>query len=204
MFTWLLSHNEVYGLDLENLFAVGDSAGAQLLTHYVAILKNPEFQKLFSFTVPKNLHFRALGLNCGMYDPLGMFEHAKDKSTLLIGNTYLGKDRLEKDPKVKDQTNVLSYITKDYPPCFILTGQYDFLKEQSLMFHQFLDKLGVENTYKHYGKEGEKEYQHVFHLNIALPGAKEANQDELNFFRSHLIKKQGFIEENEVKVVKED
>ncbi len=65
---WMQDHAEDYYLDMNNVFLVGDSAGAQMVSQYAAILTNPQFAALFPFAVPENLKLRAVGLNGGTYE----------------------------------------------------------------------------------------------------------------------------------------
>ena len=43
MVEWVVDHAEEYGLDLSNLFFVGDSAGAHLATAYTAVQLNEAY-----------------------------------------------------------------------------------------------------------------------------------------------------------------
>ena len=66
MVEWVVDHAEEYGLDVSNLFFVGDSAGAHLATAYTAIQLNEAYANSFpgikvdALFVPKGLL-----LNCG-------------------------------------------------------------------------------------------------------------------------------------------
>ena len=53
------------GTDLEICGAVSYT---HLDVYKRQIWSNPEYAKLFPFTVPSQIHIRALGLNCGMYE----------------------------------------------------------------------------------------------------------------------------------------
>lgn len=64
---WMTEHANEYHMDLNNVFLVGDSAGAQMASQYAAIATNADYAKLFPFRVPEEIKIRAIGLNCGMY-----------------------------------------------------------------------------------------------------------------------------------------
>ena len=53
-----------YFIDKDRLVMVGDSAGGQLVSHYAAILTNPEFAKLFDFEVRKHIQLNHSELVC--------------------------------------------------------------------------------------------------------------------------------------------
>ena len=180
VFQWMVKNGEEYHMDLDNVFVVGDSAGAQMISQYMAIYSNKEYAKLFPFEVPKGFCIRAAGLNCGMYSvPTGDLEKM-DRFHRDLMRDYMGKD-IEKFAAMND---VLGNITSDYPPCYIMTSEYDFLKENAKPMYDFLQSKGVEAQWKCYGTP-EKEYmRHVCHVNMNLEEAKEINDDEVAFFLS--------------------
>ena len=49
-------------------FAVGDSAGGQILSLYADICTNAEYAKEYDFQVPEGLKIKAVALNCGQYN----------------------------------------------------------------------------------------------------------------------------------------
>lgn len=66
-FGWVMEHAEEYFIDMDNVFAVGDSAGAHILSLYAAICTNPDYAEKYEFKVPENLKLNAIVLNCGVY-----------------------------------------------------------------------------------------------------------------------------------------
>ena len=181
---WVVKNAEEYHIDINNIFLVGDSAGAQMCSHYAAIATNPEFEKEFAFTVPKELKIRAIALNCGMYkfDP-NAAEGPMAKMTKDMYKMYLGKDT----SGLTKQIDVLGHITKDYPPTYVMTSYYDFLRANAEPMHQFLQKKGVDSVCKCYGKEGQEYMGHVCHVNMNLDEAKQINQDEVAFFEKYIV-----------------
>ena len=70
VFDWMIANAGTYGFDTNNVFVLGDSAGAHLLTLYLSALVNPELAENFPFIKPlaqKNINIRAAALNCGKY-----------------------------------------------------------------------------------------------------------------------------------------
>ena len=100
-----------------------------------------------------------------------------------IYKMYLGKDT----SGLTKQIDVLGHITKDYPPSYIMTSYYDFLRGNAEPMHQFLQKKGVDSVCKCYGKEGEEYMGHVCHVNMNLAEAKQINQDEVAFFEKYIV-----------------
>lgn len=68
VFAWILDNKDKYGMDVANLFAVGDSAGGQILSLYADICTNAEYAKEYDFQVPEGLKIKAVALNCGQYN----------------------------------------------------------------------------------------------------------------------------------------
>lgn len=179
VFTWVAEHAKEYNIDLNNLFVVGDSAGAQFASQYMAMLTNYEFQKNYQFKVPSDkIKVRAIALNCGIYDLKKYVETSNDGLIL----AYLGED-----PKSKVQAlDTMKYITKDFPPTFVMTSYHDFLKEHAKPMYDELIKLGVHCRYKVYGDKNNEKIAHVFHLDIRSQEAKECNNEECEFFKKYI------------------
>ena len=174
---WLVNHTEEYGLDMDQVFLVGDSAGAQMASQYAAICSNLIYASLMDIT-PPIFTLRALGLNCGMYD-LAAEVAGKVKG---IYRDYFAGDV----GQYGEQLHVMDYIDASYPPTYLVSCPNDFLVHHLMPMAAHLTRQGVENRWKLYGTADQKELQHVFHLNLRLPEAKQANDDEIAFFREHL------------------
>ena len=117
---WIVKHAEEYHMDLNNVFMVGDSAGAQMASQYAAIVTNADYAKLFPFTVPQTITIRAIGLNCGMYVLTIVDKDGKvNKMNKALYGDYLGKDFDLSDERL----DVLGHITASYPP----RGLFDLL-----------------------------------------------------------------------------
>lgn len=182
MFTWLAEHGTDYGIDLQNLFAVGDSAGGQLLSQYLAMLANPEFQKLYDFKLPSDrIRIRAAALNCGVYD---VKTHVHESLEEVL-DAYTGAERDKVIPKM----DTMRYITPDFPPSFIMTAHCDFLRKEAEPMYERLKAMGVPCEYHIYGAEGKEELGHIFHCNMYLAEAAQCNEEECSFFEKYAGKK---------------
>lgn len=176
---WCIAHADEYFMDMNNTFIVGDSAGAQMCSQYAAIYANKEYAKLFPFTVPEKFTLRAVGLNCGMYE----FDRGPGRKGLM--NDYLGRGKKKQD-SYGEMLNVLEHIDGNYPPAYVMTAYYDFLKEKAEPMYKFLQSKGVDSEWKCYGKEGEEHMCHVCHVNMNLEEAKQINIDETYFFKKYM------------------
>lgn len=179
LFWWLMEHAAKYRIDLNKLFTVGDSAGGQLSCQYIAMLTDPTYAALYSFTVPAGkLRVRGAAFNCAQYQ----FEAERHPDPMALAGleSYFGEDWR----KHIYLTNTLEHITPDFPPSFIMTSYYDFLRRQAPAMCRKLQERGIRHEYRLYGAEGKQHMGHVFHLNIRLKEAELCNDEECAFFRS--------------------
>ena len=164
-----------YRGDLDNVFFVGDSAGAQMASQYLAAVTNAKYAQLLGLDVPE-FKVRAAALNCGMYE----LDPVRDK---MLIKCYLGSEEVMRSAKM----DVLANITGDYPPCFIMTSTGDFLRGNAEPLGALLTRRGVENEVHVYGTE-EEPLGHVFHCDVRNPIAAVCNEEECEFFRRHIVK----------------
>ncbi len=178
---WVWNNAGHYHIDRDNLFTVGDSAGGQLEFQLAAMVSSPEYAALFSFGCPQGLKIRGCGMNCGCYFiPVSRLLPPKRLGDMM--HAYFPDDYLPLLPQLKPE----KYITKDYPPCFVMSAQNDFLRFMAPKLHRLLTKKGVESVLKIYGTKGQKEIGHVFHVNCKLALADLCNDEQCAFFRAHM------------------
>ena len=179
VFQWMKDNGEQYGLDLERVFAVGDSAGAHLLTLFSNMCLNPEYAKHFSFSPVKEIHLQAVALNCGVYEL-----NLKEDDDLM---RILRQEVMPQGGTAEEELlmNPLPFMTKQFPPVYVMTSNEDFLKDQAPLVVQRLEELEVPYRYHVYGDEHTLLY-HVFHCNINLEAASQCNDDECEFFKEYL------------------
>lgn len=180
VFEWIRENAQLYGFDTKNVFAVGDSAGAHMLSVYATMKTNPEYAAQYDFPVENKIKLNAVALNCGKYDMTGILE-AGDKQQIKLMKMILPQKGTESE---MHWITSLEHMTADFPPTYIMTSNDDFLKEEAPKLERKLKELGVEYKYKEYGDENEK-LGHVFHCNIKTESARKCNDDECEFFRTH-------------------
>jgi len=201
LFIWLKESYAAYDLDLDNLFVVGDSAGAQLACQYAAIITNDDYATLFPF-VPPAVTINAMGLHSGVFHPvervkeLDRYKISKAEKGV-VGNRfnkdimvnrgikdvmldYLGKDILKFEREMDFQSNINAH----FPPVFIANSVNDFVAEKPPAFVSRVKDMGVPYIYKEYG-HGDITLGHVFNLNIKREEAREFNKEQIEFFRQY-------------------
>ena len=179
MLEWMTDNADEYGIDTENVFFVGDSAGAHLAVQISAMMTNPEYARLFKFRVPGGFKLRAIATNCGMYDVLRL-------DIRLLKLTMLAYAPLKYIFRSK-KLDVMRYVNKGFPPCFIASASHDMLLSYAAPWEKLLRQQGVETVCKIYGDKDDESAGHVFHVNIRLDIAGKCNDDECGFFRKHIV-----------------
>ena len=174
---WICQNARRYCLDPARIILLGDSAGAQLASQYAAMHTNPAYAQHFQIRLAP-VQIRCIGLFCGMYD---MTERASAPRKGLVLD-YLGKSLSPEDPRFR----VLENITGSYPPAFIATACHDFLRPCAQPMYDFLREKGVAAQWHCYGTEEQEQIGHVFHVNIALPEARQCNDDAALFFAKYV------------------
>lgn len=174
---WICKNAVRYHLDPKRIILVGDSAGAQLASQYAAIATNGDYADAFHMNVP-DISIRALGLNCGMYNPHAFI----GANPTGAARDYLGKKVDLTDPRLR----ILEAIGPGYPAAHITTAHHDFLKDHAQPMYDFLTARGIRCKMDVYGSETDKSVGHVFHVTITHPEAVRCNDDAAAFFREVL------------------
>lgn len=177
VFAWAMEQGNNYGLDTEQIFAVGDSAGAHILSLYLDICTNQKYAKQYKIKIPAGLNIRGVALNCGQYH---MGEAEMDELTVKLMEEYLMGKGTEQELKMLCADD---YVTEKFPPTYLMTAEEDFLRSQAPLLYRKLQEKNVPCEFHEYKSDTEEKLQHVFHLNIRLEKAKQCNDDECNFFR---------------------
>lgn len=170
--SWLFEHRDEYPVDTDNVFLVGDSAGAQIASQYGVIYSNEKYAKIMGIKKTE-LTIKALSLACGTYD--------LKKRALNEGGKGLMKDYLTKTPlKYGEKLDILEHITSEYPPAYVFSSKGDFLLEECGIMADYLKEKGVACEHKIYGNE---QTYHVFHVDMRNEFSTEANNDQTEFFK---------------------
>ena len=179
VFKWVLKNGTQFGMDLEHVFAVGDSAGGNILALFSAMCTNPEFASKFHFQVPEGFVPKAIALNCAVLD-MDAARNGSSGTTMELMKDVLPKGKMEQYLQL---ANPIAHVNEKFPPCFIMTSNEDFLKDQPEPLMEKLDKLGVSYKYQFYGTE-ENVLYHVFHLDIRTEEAIVCNDEECAYFQN--------------------
>ncbi|ENX19687.1 hypothetical protein F893_02438 [Acinetobacter sp. CIP 102136] len=149
---FLDTYADTYQIDAQNLYLAGDSAGANIASHYAALLTNPVFANqsgIQPHLQPAQL--KGLILHCGIYDLEAFASTAPEEMKIIewgvfnLIQAYTGERKY--DAEFLKQISPIQYITPSYPPVFISGGNKDFLTDtQSLPFVKALKEQQIPVT----------------------------------------------------------
>lgn len=175
---WVLINHEDYYIDTDNLYLIGDSAGAHLAALYTSLCTNELYQKLLKIYPPKKFRPNAVLLNCGVYK----FDFDNDSKLKDKLKDFLGKNEIDEKLRLADP---LKYITSRFPPVFLMSSTGDFLLDHVKPMQEVLEKNDVEHTVKIYGDEVLKP-GHVFHCDIKTDISKVCNDEQCDFLMKYI------------------
>lgn len=182
VFNWIKKNAHIFGIDLDYVFAVGDSAGGHILALYCAMCTNPEYAKSYDFKPEEGMLPKAIALNCAVLD----MDTIKETSGKNFGKSVvmLMKDILPKgkEKEYEKLVNPIAYVNENFPPCFLMTSKEDFLREQPETFKKKLEDCAVPYEYKLYQDEKNR-LGHVFHVDMRNEIGKICNDEECDYFK---------------------
>ena len=127
--SYIVAHADELSIDLDNLYIMGDSAGAQIAAHAITISQSEELANALGCEKP-NIKFKAALLFCGPYDVItavtspSILDIARGLGNKVLGINVRKPEELEAYP-LKPYLNLLDWIGDDFPPCFIGHTKYD-------------------------------------------------------------------------------
>ncbi|MBQ1382497.1 MAG: alpha/beta hydrolase [Solobacterium sp.] len=171
---WMIAHADDYGFDTDRVFLAGDSAGGQIAGSYTGIVCDPVYASAFPFHVPEGFRLRGAALNCGIYTKEALFAPGSD---LTIMDEYI-PGHTERE---EDLMDVTLHINAQWPPVFVMSAAQDYLKPQALVLAGVLAEKNVPFLLRIHADE-KQPLVHVFHCDLRLRQAEEANREECCFF----------------------
>lgn len=146
---YITKHAATLHIDANRLFLAGDSAGANMASHYAALLTTPNYTNEQNFKTSIHAQqIQGLILHCGIYDLENFIASAPTEISLLewgivnLVQAYTGgqKDNLE----FLKSMSPAQHLSRDYPAVLISGGNKDFLTEsQSYPFVKALQQYQV-------------------------------------------------------------
>lgn len=178
---WTLEVANIYNLNIDNIFMISDSAGAHLASLYNCICTNQNYGRWYAMKIPKSFHIKAIALNCGIYNLCKYYSRANIFAKQIIID-MAGKRELEFKLRFMSSNY---YITKNFPPTFLMTSNGDFLRSETYELRKILRRNGVPHQYIQFGDKSNK-LQHVFHCDIKLEESIQCMDEQIEFFRKYM------------------
>ncbi|MCR4694859.1 MAG: alpha/beta hydrolase [Pseudobutyrivibrio sp.] len=178
VFEFVYKNANEYGFDTDNVFALGDSAGAHLLSIFALACTDANYGKRVGVEIDPGLTPRALALNCGKY----MFEKEEDEMHVqLMADLLPNKGTAEE----LDMLSSAKYIGKDFPPTFLMTCTDDFLKDQAGYMVTAMMASQVPFEFHYYGTATNL-LPHVFMCDMRSKDGQICNDEECRYFKDHM------------------
>ena len=179
---YICKNYRVFGIDMDNFYMVGDSAGAQLTANYCIIAADKAYrEKLDFFTydfLPKKVC-----LNCGAYK---MAERNDNISAWYLRNDEAAEAGAGEFAVAEEQYKLfmdqLEHINTDFPEAYLMYSVNDDLASHTKALDEVLSRVGVSHITKAYGQNNPVS-GHVFHINLKNPEGIRCNEDECAFMK---------------------
>lgn len=185
-FDFVLANGEKYGLDTQNIFLTGDSAGGHMVLLAIGILNSPEMQTLYG--VKSNIKFKAVGLSCTAFN----FEKV-EKMKIPVAQYYIKQFFDEKksyrENPLYPSLNIRNYDLSKYPPLFVSSCEKDMVLEHTLNLVTELDKIKHDFVFDFIPQSEYKENKLLHVFNITQPDWEESrgvNDRMCAFFKKYI------------------
>ena len=169
LYQHLLVRQEEYGLDLDQLFLAGDSAGAHMMSQFALIQTDSLYAKKVKIDQSINPEtISGILLFSGPYDLRAFAEKKVDNKFLdfffsRVAWAYLG----QRDWSIDDQYSLLSivdHVSSKFPPTFITDGTTDSFTQQGENLAKRLRLKGVPVADVFYNEDEKLMHEYQFQM----------------------------------------
>ncbi|HHU43438.1 MAG: alpha/beta hydrolase [Bacillota bacterium] len=190
-------NSEIYGIDRENLFLTGDSAGGHYAMLALSILADDKLLELYG--VESDIKFNAAGVSSTGFTFTEILKLPIPFAHFYVNQFFcddLPYTAYKDDPRYKDMAKTLNLENnkiEKFPPMFVSSAHGDIFKSHSERLVAELDKHGVEYVYD-FRKSGDKDNPENFLLghdfNISAPdwtASRAVNNKMCDFFKKYIV-----------------
>ena len=174
-------HAKQYSLDTQNVFMIGDSAGAHLASLYIALQKT---KRSHPFQFQSKMHVSAVALSCGVYD-FDSFNTSKikfpQKSNTL--RSLFGVSDFRTHPMYQ-WSSPLALIEESFTDTLIISSQSDPLYPQTQALIEWFEKKKV--IYKSIIADKKQGLPHVFNTRLSYAKSVEVLNEVADFFHKRV------------------
>lgn len=187
---FISDHAEAYHINAQYIYLAGDSAGANLVSHYAALLSNADFARQSAITpLIQREQIKGLILHCGIYDLNAFVNTAPDELKLIewgvinLVQAYTGNKKDDAD--FLKSISPIQYLTVNYPPVLISGGNKDFLTQtQSLPFVNALLSQRIPVTAVFF-PESKEFLVHEYQFMMSKKASQQTFQQTLQFIQKY-------------------
>lgn len=176
---YIAEHLKELGLENDKLVLMGDSAGGHMALVLAEMICDKNFARGF-YGKSINLDIKCLLVNCPAYDfvNLGTKTMTKAAQKYMFGPKWY-------DLEIRKPICPKYNIAKLNIPVFLSTASKDFLRNESLMLKEDLERLGIEHEFVDVHSDS-KPFMHVHNIvYLDLPESQEVNKNMMDFAIKH-------------------
>ncbi|WP_227610746.1 MULTISPECIES: alpha/beta hydrolase [unclassified Acinetobacter] len=186
---YVMQHQDQLPLDSARVFFSGDSAGANIVSSYVAALNAPEMAQQLDLkaSIPaKNV--KGLVLHSGVYD-LKTLYHSSAKAGRIVRwgaesviAQYSGYG--QPNDHQLDLMSAYPWVNAQFPPIYVSATEVDLLTQsQTKPFIKKLKQLGVQVNSQIYSKDYVEKINHDFNFNMRFKASREVFDQSIQFLK---------------------
>lgn len=181
VFEWMCTHALSERLDLDNVFLVGDSAGAHLAALSAQIHHSSMLQKRYHVHASP-IMIKALGLSCGVYDFDRHIKDDPDPMTLMMFKTVFNRNDFRRHP-LYQLSSVSHNLDASFPAAYVLSTKSDL--PLIIETQAFIKELR-ERKLKYKARILPKKHKlgHVFNIKLIHPESIEVLDEMVTFFQA--------------------
>jgi acetyl esterase/lipase len=180
---FIIKHAKQYALDTENVFMIGDSAGAHLSSLYQCIQRHP---KPHPFHFQTELKVKAIALSCGVYD-FDTFNTRKirfpQKTNTL--RSLFGVSDFKSHP-MYSWSSPAKLINAAFPDTLVISSEFDPLYPQTKEWVEILRKENIE--FRAMIADKKLRLPHVFNTRLSYPQSIKVLNEITDFFQKRVIR----------------
>lgn len=175
---YLRYNQDLYGIDFDNVFIGGDSAGAQIASQIGAIESNKILAKKMNIKPMLNNSLKGLLLCCGIYN-MQTVEDTDFPGIKLFMDIYTDSNNFSTFSRINELSTVEN-ITNNYPNTFLTCGKKDYFINQAKELILLFNHYNVNYTFI----EGNGDHECQFH--IRKKNALKTFEELINFINKNI------------------
>lgn len=178
---WLEANAEAQALDIDNVYIIGDSAGAHMTALTALIHASKDLQDQYRVK-STSLKIKALGLSCGVYDFDRLLNDPYDipMRKVLLETIFNLKDFM--DHPLYGVSSVSKLLNDKLPPAYVVSSMADSAYPETKCLVEEMEALGLTKQVRIFDES--HALPHVFNLKSIYPESRIVLDEMFAFFDS--------------------